>query len=47
MHEKRKLRSLMQPEKNRKWQSIFKINNPEKASTLLISAVICNNVEKS
>jgi hypothetical protein len=36
----------MQPPKNWKWQSVFERNKPEKASTLLISAVVCDNVEK-
>jgi hypothetical protein len=37
----------MQPPKNGKQQSVFKRNKPEKASTLLVSAVICDNLEKN
>jgi len=37
----------MQPPKYGKWQSVFKINKPEKARPLSISAVICDNVEKN
>jgi len=31
-----------------KWGTaiVYKINKPEKANTLLVSAVICDNVEK-
>jgi hypothetical protein len=36
----------MQPPKNGERQSVYKINKPEKASTLLTSAVICDNAEK-
>jgi len=40
------LHSLMQPPKNGEQQSVYKINKPEKVSTLLTSAVICDNAEK-
>jgi len=47
MHEKHKSTFPNATPKNGKWQSVFKINYHEKASTLLISAVICNNFEES
>jgi hypothetical protein len=47
MHEKHESTFHNTTPKNGKRQSVFKINNLEKASTLLKSAVICDNVEKS
>jgi len=47
MHEKHESTFPNATPKNGKRQFVLKINNPEKASTLLKSAVICDNVEKS
>jgi hypothetical protein len=47
MHEKHESTFPNTKTKNGKHQFVLKINNPEKASTLLKSAVICDNGEKS